>query len=132
MTREEAIRLATGLRTDFKCESETMVDFCNTIIQTLEQEPCEDAISRRAAIDAVEKAKTAMSPDGEIYVAKINAEMNIQQLPSVSAKKTGRWIYICNSEVNGLKIVKCSECGKRTYGSGKYCPNCGAKMGVEE
>ena len=42
--------------------------------------------------------------------------------------KTGHWIYICNSEVNGLKIVKCSECSKRTYGSGKYCPNCGTKM----
>ena len=42
--------------------------------------------------------------------------------------KTGHWTYICNSEVNGLKIVECSECGKRTYGSGNYCPNCGAKM----
>ena len=42
--------------------------------------------------------------------------------------KTGHWIYICNSEVNWLKVVECSECGKRTYGSGKYCPNCGAKM----
>ena len=39
MTREEAIRLATGLRTDFKCESDTMVDFCNTIIKALSQEP---------------------------------------------------------------------------------------------
>ena len=49
-----------------------------------------------------------------------------------AVNKTGHWIYICNSEVNGLKIVKCSECGKRTYGSGKYCPNCGAKMESEE
>ena len=46
-------------------------------------------------------------------------------------QRTGHWIYIRNSEVNGLKIVKCSECGKRTYGSGKYCQNCGAKMGSE-
>ena len=42
--------------------------------------------------------------------------------------KTGHWTYIRNSEVNGLKIVKCSKCGKRTYGSGNYCPNCGACM----
>ena len=47
MKREEAIRIATGLRTDFKCESETMVDFCNTIIKALKQkEPCEDCVSR--------------------------------------------------------------------------------------
>lgn len=41
-----------------------------------------DLISRQAAIDAVESAKTARTPDGEIYVAKLNAEMNIQILPS--------------------------------------------------
>ena len=46
----------------------------------------------------------------------------------VQEPKTGHWIYIRNSEVNGLKIVECSECGKRTYGSGNYCPNCGARM----
>lgn len=39
MTKEEVIRIATGLRTDFKCESNTMVDFCNTIIKALKQEP---------------------------------------------------------------------------------------------
>lgn len=39
MTREEAMRIAQGLITDFKCKSETMVDFCNTIIEVLKQEP---------------------------------------------------------------------------------------------
>lgn len=42
-----------------------------------------DLISRRDAIGAIEKAKMAQTPDGEIYVAKYNAEMNIQLLPSV-------------------------------------------------
>lgn len=37
MTNEEALKLATGLSTDFKCESDTMVDFCNTIIKALKQ-----------------------------------------------------------------------------------------------
>ena len=45
MTNEEAIRIAQGLITDFKCESETMVEFCNVIIRALKQEPCEDCIS---------------------------------------------------------------------------------------
>lgn len=40
MTIEEMIKIAKGLRTDFKCESDTMVDFCNTIIKALEQQPC--------------------------------------------------------------------------------------------
>ena len=47
MTNEEAIRIATGLRTDFKCESDTMVDFCNTVIKALEQTrwiPCSERL----------------------------------------------------------------------------------------
>lgn len=44
MTNEEAIRIATGLRTDFKCKSNTMVDFCNTIIKALEQEDILDKV----------------------------------------------------------------------------------------
>ena len=40
-----------------------------------------DMIYRQDAIDAVEHTKSAKSPDGEVYVAKINAEMNIQLLP---------------------------------------------------
>ena len=49
-----------------------------------------DLIDRQAAIDAVESAKTARTPDGEIYVAKLNAEMNIQILPSAQPEQ--RWI----------------------------------------
>ena len=44
MNIEEAKRIAMGLRTDFKCESDTMVDFCNTIIKALEQENVLDKI----------------------------------------------------------------------------------------
>ena len=38
MTNEEAIRIAQGLITDFKCESETMVEFCNVVIKALKQQ----------------------------------------------------------------------------------------------
>lgn len=49
-------------------------------------------------------------------------------IEALEKQKTGHWIYICNSQITGLKIVECSECGNRTYGSGKFCPNCGVKM----
>ena len=65
--------------------------------------------------------------DGNLYKLTISNGKEFEQEP-----KTGHWIYICNSAVNGLKIVKCSECGKRTYGRGNYCPHCGAKMEVEK
>jgi hypothetical protein len=53
MKNEEAKRIAIGLRTDFKCESDTMVDFCNTVIKALEQEPILDKI-RAEIIDLSE------------------------------------------------------------------------------
>ena len=111
-------------------------EFYDTAINALEQTELKssynsiktelDAISRQAAIDAIEKTKAAMSTDGEIYVAKINAEMNIQQLPSVSTEKTGHWIPTYGN-------VKCSVCGsvKDSRKVGKathYCDFCGAKM----
>lgn len=102
---------------------------------------CEDAISRQAAIDAIENTKSAKSEDGEIYVAKINAEMHIQQLPPVTVqKKPGRWITKIKSDLRGdmwPTNPKCSECGGEPYYSNtiynyKFCPYCGARMGVEE
>ena len=40
----------------------------------------------------------------------------------------GKWVYIGISETTGLKIVKCTNCKKRQYGSTDFCSNCGAKM----
>ena len=80
-----------------------------------------DLISRQAAIDAIESAKTARTPDGEIYVVKLNAEMNIQILPS--AEKRGKWIH----GEDGL--FACSVCGgEMVRNVFPHCPWCGAKM----
>ena len=79
----------------------------------------DDTISRQAAIDAIEKTKAAMATDGEIYVAKINAEMNIQQLPSVSTEKTGHckdckyFEYDSVAKVDGIPLIVAHEiCSK--------------------
>lgn len=67
-----------------------------------------DLISRQDAIDAVERAKTARTEDGEIFCAKINAQMNIQLLPSAEPE-----------------VVRCKDCKRKNaiieigIGSGK-------------
>lgn len=73
----------------------------------------DDLISRQAAIDAVESAKTARTPDGEIYVAKLNAEMNIRILPSAQPERT------------------CVNCG-RTANNGGWYADGGTRCPIEE
>ena len=72
-----------------------------TTAVTEKGEAMSDLISRQAAIDAVERAKTARSADGEIFCAKINAQMNIQHLPSIQPeRRKGEWI----------EVVRCKDC----------------------
>lgn len=48
------------------------------------------------------------------------------------AVKHGRWIWVRDRH-NYAMGMKCSECGRRVKNCGEnYCPNCGAKMDLEE
>jgi len=96
--------------------------------------PCEDAVSREAAITAM---KYLEERDIEAYGCKIpegfdatDAIKALMDLPSVTpARKTGKW-NIENDEYIPLMYV-CSNCGftwKDADSSGKYCPMCGAEM----
>ena len=85
-----------------------------------EEQPCEDAISRKDAIRVA---------SGYCHWANIPDEL--AKLPSVSTEKIGHWIRMKAYEKWG-----CSECNtvfRFTFKEHNYCPNCGAKMeGVEE
>lgn len=67
-------------------------------------------------------------------------EMYDIDYPSEQEPKTGKWINYNWSDTNGTCRwgIKCSQCNKEyKYGaevwlSPNYCPNCGAKMEVEE
>lgn len=88
-----------------------------------DEEPCEDTISRQAAIRIAEQGQI----QGYEWQFK-----NLVMLPSVNPQpKTGHWraVYQGDEIIN----YRCSECefgntfGKRPYRM-YYCPNCGAKM----
>lgn len=95
----------------------------NTIYKCVEQEPCEDAISRQAVIDIIEDVCPIYGNDYR-YILRDK----VNELPPVTAEKVGQWI-------NG----KCNKCGTHapywamasTYYCSEYCPKCGAKMEVE-
>lgn len=111
----------------------------DTAVKVLEQQICEDCISRQAVIKL-------LSYDWANRPAHKAVE-SIRNLPSVTPKeKTGKWIEDANKidAQFGRHTYICSECGKYAeyFVSGtevwwdrikpNYCPNCGAKMEVSE
>ena len=110
-------------------------------IDTLEQEPCEDVISRQAAIDAINHAQVNFNVESEIDFTKHKREVHeiikgvldaqekaLKDLPPVKPEpKKGHWIIY---DVHGHKACKCSECNNDVgYPcTDKYCKHCGAKM----
>ena len=91
------------------------------ILELLEQEPCDDCISRQAVLDVWRTSYSDNREENEeIQYKKIAFE-----LPPVTPQpKTGHWIHFASSD-------DCSECGWSTgkyISPSKYCPNCGAIM----
>ena len=97
----------------------------------IKQQPCDDAISREEAIRVAEQGQI----QGYEWQFK-----KLCNLPSVTPqRKTGKWIILDECANEG---VYCSECHKKVFKlefsptmkwqNFEYCPNCGAKMEVEE
>ena len=89
----------------------------------LEQEPCEDAISRQEVLDVVNNP------------LNIRLDEIIKQLPSVKPQeKTGHW-FVDERPESDREII-CSNCDQPIFKyhkmdfdyRPKYCPNCGARM----
>lgn len=112
----------------------SMIDALEIAIKALEQEPCDDAISRQAVIDAIEDDNR----NGHYSCFATNNDAQcfkdvIRKLPSVTPQpKMGRWIYTGDYITDGM--LKCSKCGFEHDVSERfsYCPNCGANMQEEE
>jgi len=150
MNREEAkaIILKEYLCVDRDCDIDRSCGKCDLMmpskepileaykiaIKALEQEPCEDAISRQYLIDIATK-------DGAYdYVSA----QEIANAPSVNPQpKTGHWIDDNENEIDaqyGRHLYKCSECNEYAdmFVGGtedwwdiekpNYCPNCGCRM----
>lgn len=136
MTREEAINylersMAIG-EDDGSRHHNEVLEFT---IKTLEQEPCEDCVSRKAVDHLCFEFLRANSDDNIAFYE------HFRDLPSVTPiRKKARWIFTkTNFDRHGC-TVECSFCYKKwkTYDEirwekeNKYCPNCGAEMESEE
>ena len=133
MTKEEALSKVKGYLTDLFPSEE--YDEAEEIIKALEQEPCDDAISRQSAIFLASDLKQDL-PDDEHIADMVMAhnegileyQTQLSLLPSATPQpKIGHWIV----EVwNNKEHHTCSSCQhvvdyEPCY---HYCPYCGAKM----
>lgn len=106
---------------------------CNLAIKALEQQPCDDCVSRNFMY---ELGATCIATRDKNY--KLIALGTIENLPPVQPKpKTGHWIFDNNN-------WRCSECNETPKTIGyvgtadfmtehfKFCNHCGAKMEPQE
>lgn len=134
MTRQEAIEILLDMANELQLipESKQGQAF-KMAINALEQEPCEDAISRQAVLEIHSKY-------GEYMGATKFWEFrdSIRELPLVKPQepKTGHWIDAKVGKMFPSNDYKCSECGNILdfdgvncgRGDANFCPNCGAEM----
>ena len=101
--------------------------------EALEQQPCEDCISRQAVKQVIIDSIADLEYESE------NREMQgiIDKLPSVTPKeKIGHWVNAKVGKLFPSNDYKCSECGNILdfdgvncgRGDANYCPNCGCHM----
>lgn len=122
---------------DFRQLAEWLKDYK----RLLEQQPCDDVVSREMAINSLID-NTYL--DGYDLAEALDAIENKEKLPSVTPKqKTGKWEWVQYDYNPKLGNWNCSECrsvviecvGKEEKGGiplYKYCPQCGAKMQESE
>lgn len=146
MTREEAVKRIKSLRTKIDEPTDTSlgwlesfiykgdVEALDMAIKALEQEPCEDAISRKAVLDIVRFEKKwlfdARSNNADTDIAFGGIIATVKDLPPVTpTRKVGKWITDVSSG-----MCYCSRCGfGKSQLANRWCAACGADMrGVED
>lgn len=153
MTREVALRKVKGYLTDyFSIKDYNEIE---EIMLALEQQPCEDCISRKDAINLVHDLAQPCDNSYDWDISADDMIDGIKELPSVTPQpKIGKWImkhrthnkikhYTGQDEMGETHTISvleryevdepyCSECGKLAGDTSQdYCCACGAKMEVE-
>ena len=140
MTRQEAVDLLNKFEfccnfsectNDWGCEE--CCEALNMAIKALEQEPSEDAVSRKALLDKAYAYGNGLEPEG--YCVDVE---DIKAIPSVApTRKKGKWINRehCQVDEDAYEVATCSNCKAEItleYPYDSFCPNCGKRMESEE
>ena len=121
MTNEEALNILHNS----SVYHPMYLDALNMAIEALEQQPCEDCISRQAVHEMLENIPVNESDKWFNWLQK--ACLRLADLPPVTPQpKIGHWME-CGGDEPWLKGYCCSLCNFTTTQKYDYCI-CGAKM----
>ena len=105
-------------------EGEKTIDALQNAIKALEQEACEDCISREETLKALMDEWTEYDSELMDYLIE-----KVRKLPSVTAQpKMGQWIKNAEEWQNVDPPYICSECGRASLRQENFCCSCGADM----
>ena len=95
-------------------------------ISALEQEPCDDAISRKSVINTIDNMDNALDENRTVEEYKALLKECYEVLPPVRPQeKTGHWI----NDEDTIGCYYCSECGGYVASyDDAYCKYCGCRM----
>ena len=90
-----------------------------------------DYVKREYAIDAVLDIYYD-TPDIDLSGEKFEEAIRKIQAADVVPVRHGKWLPTTKWWQGGSAWKQCSECGILHLGKSNFCPNCGAKMDLEE
>ena len=150
MTKEEAIEFLTEIsyalgNMSVEYLSEKDGEKMRDAIKILEQQPCDDCISRQAVEEMIkaempERGMWEIEGDKEgdkeketVCEVCVDLMQKLSELQPVTPQpKTWKW-EVCEvvdfGDWKGTEKYKCSKCGEKVgVFKSNFCPNCGAKM----
>lgn len=147
MTREDAINMVKYILETMPKEPPTECDYVeewfyednkirkslDMAIKALEQNPYEDAVSRKEVRNTIFRSGVNLDID---FVKVLLLQRAIKALPSVTPQppRKGHWEIVSDGYSDNAYICECSECKDTVWvykdadRKWNFCPNCGADM----
>lgn len=137
MTREEAMAFLQGridLIDKYYPQIEDYRDALDIAIKALEQEPCEDVVSRQSVLNTLDKRFDSIPVGQTTEILLLRKDLR-ELPPATLTQKKGKWEQYGDFWKEKYRCSECKEeqpkilCGEQIIGHwSDYCPNCGAKM----
>ena len=127
ISKQDLIERFVEIDNEYKNSHWNLLQILTNIDILIGKEPCEDAVSRKAVIDTLDRMDKVLDEDRTVETYKGLLKECYKVLTPVNPQKIGHWII---EKWNNKEHYSCSSCQhvvdyEPCY---HYCPYCGSKM----